>query len=158
MEWATCCGITFHPCQNHLFWTEFSSLTEVTQLLTEVPSLKSWQRPRNDDSFPNNPRLENAFNEQKRVWLMFLTWNYTTSVFAPGQRFDYWKVREKPCIGIDLCGKFNEIHNGSRGRTPLHDFSGSQRRVSVWTATRQGKASNFMFRTYALCNQNIWIV
>ena len=38
--------------------TEFSSLTEVKQLLTEAPSLKSWQRTRNDDSFPNNPRLE----------------------------------------------------------------------------------------------------
>ena len=38
--------------------TEFSSLTEVKQLLTKAPSLKSWQRTRNDDSFPNHPRLE----------------------------------------------------------------------------------------------------
>ena len=40
------------------FSTEFSSLTEVRQLLSEGPSLNSWQPPRNDNIFPNNPRLE----------------------------------------------------------------------------------------------------
>ena len=85
-----------------LFSTEFGSLTEVKQLRTEGPSLKSWQHPRNDGSFPNIPRLEiqnwnpvaNALKRahnsiigrssigQKHVWLMFLTWSYTTWVFA----------------------------------------------------------------------------
>ena len=37
------------------FSTEFSSLTEVRQLLSEGPSLNSWQPPRNDNIFPNNP-------------------------------------------------------------------------------------------------------
>ena len=48
-----------------------------------------------------------------------------------------------------------EIHNSSCGGTPLHDFSGTQHRVPVWNATKQSVARNFMFRTCALCNQNI---
>ena len=43
-----------------------------------------------------------------------------------------------------------EIHNGSCGGTPLHDFSGTQHRVPVWNATKQSVARNFMFRTCAL--------
>ena len=34
-----------------------------------------------------------------------------------------------------------EIHNGSCGGTPLHDFSGTQHRVPVWNATKQSVAS-----------------
>ena len=48
-----------------------------------------------------------------------------------------------------------EIHNGSCAGTPLHDFSGTQHRVPVWNTTKESVARNFMFRTCALCNQNI---
>ena len=54
-----------------LFSTESSSWTEVRQLLSEGPSLKSWQCLGNDDSFPNDPRLEiqnwNPQKEHKRA-------------------------------------------------------------------------------------------
>ena len=57
--WINCPGITFHITAEIIsFSTEFSSLTEVRQLLSEGPSLNSWQPPRNDNIFPNNPRLE----------------------------------------------------------------------------------------------------
>ena len=50
-------SLLFSRAKIILFSTEFSSLTEVRQLLSEGPSLKSWQRLRKDDSFSNNPRL-----------------------------------------------------------------------------------------------------
>ena len=50
--------LLFSRAEIILFSTESSSFNEVRQLLSEGPSLKSWQRLRNDDSFPNDPRLE----------------------------------------------------------------------------------------------------
>ena len=58
--------LLFSRAEIILFSTESSSFNEVRQLLSEGPSLKSWQRLRNDDSFPNDPRLEiQNWNPQK---------------------------------------------------------------------------------------------
>ena len=51
-------ALLFSRAKIILFSTEFGSLTAVKQLLTDGPSIKSWQHPRNDDSFGNNERLE----------------------------------------------------------------------------------------------------
>ena len=45
--------------------------------------------------------------------------------------------------------------HGSCGWRYLHDFSGPQRRVSMWNAMGRSVASNFMFRTCGFCHQNI---
>ena len=65
-------ALLFSRAKIILFSTEVSSFDEVRQLLSEGPKLKSWQHPRNDDSFRNNPRLEiqnwNPFaNARKRA-------------------------------------------------------------------------------------------
>ena len=64
-------ALLFSRAEIILFSTESSSWTEVRQLLSEGPSLKSWQCLGNDDSFPNDPRLEiqnwNPQKEHKRA-------------------------------------------------------------------------------------------
>ena len=132
-------SLLFSRAKIILFSTEFSSLTEVRQLLSEGPSLKSWQRLRKDDSFSNNPRLEiqnwSPFADaprrahsfmpsfmkglqsrpclcrpshvlsgrpsigQTRIWLLFLTWSYTTFLLHGINTLTIAKWREHSCTG-----------------------------------------------------------
>ena len=85
-------------------------------------------------------------------------WSFSTPPFSlpHGQCCAYcrnWKFVTGPSEKFH--GAVWEIHNGSCAGTPLHDFSGTQHRVPVWNTTKQSVARNFMFRTCALCNQNI---
>ena len=80
-------------------------------------------------------------------------WSFSTPPFPlpHGQCCAYcrsWKFVTGPSEKFH--GAVWEIHNGSCGGTPLHDFSGTQHRVPVWNATKQSVARNFMFRTCAL--------
>ena len=56
-------------------------------------------------------------------------------LYISGQRFDYWKVNGNVWYRhLLIYGKFTKATYGNCGRSHLHDFFGSQRRVSDWNA------------------------